>query len=755
MLEKVVSRLKKGFRRLEERLRIDGDTEMDTRRKAVTGIQGVTVLVVAVFVTAYGFSDVTNRFYFGMAGLTAVVTACTSLGTMLILKKASETLIKGTLLGLMIAACFGDLHLAQSGFTRSWPLLIVGVDVLFLLRVGGKFKVLCVVGVILWLFLIELEAIVRFGLYDVPQSIPRERRWEMSCGCADPPCAVSPLGGVAAFGMQVLVFLLDFLLTQQFAWKMYDEHDRVVAVIGMSNEIALCLSRMDLDAADAQLGAAEAFPRELHLSFSNIIANLRLFRSYLPQSLLDEAKHEQHRPSEPTLHASSLSPPPGVKSGTAAIAFTDIKDSTSLWERIPRAMKHALSLHNALIRESLAIYGGYEVKTIGDAFMVAFASASDAVNFGLKVQLDLHAAAWDKELLASDLCKHDAFGMWRGLLVRIGINCGEVDVEVNKITGRVDYLGHIVNKAARTESASAPGSVTVTPEVLEEIEVCVDNSEASGAQLLYLKVPLGSIRLKGIVEDVALTALLPLSLAGREDYVLTCRALPQSGSHPALKALQEKGARYDVHVKLSMSDRIKVAEKKICATLGRVVLTLAEDVPELAYNSALEQMLECLSNCEGRIVTLIGASASVSWNVSKLCAQHVEHSWRFVYLLHQSFEKTRSVAACVGICTGDVVKGNLGTWEQRFLTFIGECQYVCGSLGVAARDDRVLAYYASLAGQMLTKGMTEAVTALLPGTFQGTTLGKLVVYCIPADPSVLKKLGEATGYLGEEYYCFL
>jgi len=50
-----------------------------------------------------------------------------------------------------------------------------------------------------------------------------------------------------------------------------------------------------------------------------------------------------------------------------------IKGSTTQWEMHPDVMQAGLQLHNRLMRQKIKECHGYEVKTEGDAFMVAFA----------------------------------------------------------------------------------------------------------------------------------------------------------------------------------------------------------------------------------------------------------------------------------------------------------------------------------------------------------------------------------------------
>ena len=65
--------------------------------------------------------------------------------------------------------------------------------------------------------------------------------------------------------------------------------------------------------------------------------------------------------------------------GTVCLVFTDVESSTSIWENKPEAMAFALSLHDAMFRRLIQKHRGYEVKTEGDAFMIAFASVVDAL----------------------------------------------------------------------------------------------------------------------------------------------------------------------------------------------------------------------------------------------------------------------------------------------------------------------------------------------------------------------------------------
>ena len=65
-----------------------------------------------------------------------------------------------------------------------------------------------------------------------------------------------------------------------------------------------------------------------------------------------------------------------LPTGTVTFLFTDVEGSTKQWERYPEAMQAAMARHDEVLREVMDSSGGYVFKTIGDAFCVAFSSAS-------------------------------------------------------------------------------------------------------------------------------------------------------------------------------------------------------------------------------------------------------------------------------------------------------------------------------------------------------------------------------------------
>eukprot|EP01059_Diplonema_ambulator_P014471 TRINITY_DN25384_c0_g1_i1.p1 TRINITY_DN25384_c0_g1~~TRINITY_DN25384_c0_g1_i1.p1 ORF type:complete len:1121 (+),score=287.70 TRINITY_DN25384_c0_g1_i1:173-3364(+) len=230
--------------------------------------------------------------------------------------------------------------------------------------------------------------------------------------------------------------------------------------------------------------------------------------------------------------------------GAVSLVFTDIQGSTRIWERAPQAMCMALTMHNNLVRSTIKQFNGYEVKTLGDAFMIAFTNSVDAVAFALTLQLQLLTLEWPVELeeLADCPTSHfssntapcggthveavDPMFLWRGLKVRIGVNTGEPLCNVDPCTARMDYLGPVVNKTARVENQAPGGLIAITKEVLDEITPVMSD-------LGMPSISLGRIvELKGIAEEVEIFSVAPKVLGER----LTQSAPMYSGGQPECHA---------------------------------------------------------------------------------------------------------------------------------------------------------------------------------------------------------------------------
>ena len=115
--------------------------------------------------------------------------------------------------------------------------------------------------------------------------------------------------------------------------------------------------------------------------------------------------------------------------GILIFLFTDLEDSTDLWERFPEVMPPALSRHDAMLREAVESHRGQLVKTTGDGLHAVFMSASDGVAAALAGQEAIMNAEWPVETGA--------------FKVRMGLHTGESQERDG------DYFGAEVNRTAR------------------------------------------------------------------------------------------------------------------------------------------------------------------------------------------------------------------------------------------------------------------------------------------------------------------
>jgi predicted ATPase/class 3 adenylate cyclase len=130
-----------------------------------------------------------------------------------------------------------------------------------------------------------------------------------------------------------------------------------------------------------------------------------------------------------------------LPSGTVTFLFTDLEGSTRLWQEHPEAMRAALARHDAILREAVAGSGGHVVKTTGDGVHAVFATAHDALDAAVAMQVGLGA---------------ESFGETGPLRVRIGVHSCEAEHREG------DYFGSEVNRAARLMSVAHGGQVVVS-----------------------------------------------------------------------------------------------------------------------------------------------------------------------------------------------------------------------------------------------------------------------------------------------------
>jgi class 3 adenylate cyclase len=127
-----------------------------------------------------------------------------------------------------------------------------------------------------------------------------------------------------------------------------------------------------------------------------------------------------------------------AEGGTVGIVFVDVADFTSFTEQSgDKAAVKMISQLNRTIASAIGTSRGEIVKALGDGFLIAFPSASQAVRGATAIR----AAVKRKEMNVS---------------LRIAVHSGEPLVEQD------DLLGHDVNLTARLLDHCEPGEVIVS-----------------------------------------------------------------------------------------------------------------------------------------------------------------------------------------------------------------------------------------------------------------------------------------------------
>ena len=136
---------------------------------------------------------------------------------------------------------------------------------------------------------------------------------------------------------------------------------------------------------------------------------------------------------------------PGLPTGTVTFLFTDIEGSTTLLQRLgDRRYAEIVEEHRRLLGGAFAEGHGQVVDTQGDAFLVAFSRARDALAVAVTAQKVLATHPWPDGAL---------------LRVRMGLHTGEPISKTDR------YIGLDVHRAARIGAAGHGGQVLLSQAV--------------------------------------------------------------------------------------------------------------------------------------------------------------------------------------------------------------------------------------------------------------------------------------------------
>jgi len=200
------------------------------------------------------------------------------------------------------------------------------------------------------------------------------------------------------------------------------------------------------------------------------------------------------------------------------IMFTDVVGYTQRTSGQSRVqIRDLLRRCNSILLPLIRRYGGWQVKNLGDALLIAFRSPTDALRCGM-AQHDAIAAS-NRDLPPE-----------QHLHIRIAVTLGEVLVQDN------DVFGEAVNLAARLENVTPADHLYFT----EAVYLAMNKAEVS-SQLV------GTEEFKGIPEPVRIYQVPP-----RQMSRLVPAAEPLSAPEPELPF----GGAHLVAVEIHLSTRL-------------------------------------------------------------------------------------------------------------------------------------------------------------------------------------------------------
>jgi predicted ATPase len=145
--------------------------------------------------------------------------------------------------------------------------------------------------------------------------------------------------------------------------------------------------------------------------------------------------------------------------------FTDVEGSTRRCEVNADAMRVALAAHDEVLRQTVAVHGGWLFKHTGDGVCAAFASPRSAVNAAVAAQLSLE------------------------LPVRMGLATGEAEFR------GADYFGAVLNRAARVMAAGHGGQILLADSTAGLLSG-VDLLDLGPRRLRDLSTPIGVFQVR-------------------------------------------------------------------------------------------------------------------------------------------------------------------------------------------------------------------------------------------------------------------
>jgi len=228
----------------------------------------------------------------------------------------------------------------------------------------------------------------------------------------------------------------------------------------------------------------------------------------------------------------------------ATILCADIAGYSKLMEANEERTVQVFRGHREIFESMVNLHRGRIFNTAGDALLVEFNSAVEAVRCATEIQAALAT-------------RNEHLGPAEKMLFRIGINLGDVIVQGG------DLLGDGVNVAARIQTATEPGGIRISGSVYDQIQ----NKLSLGFKLLgeqsYKNIS-KPVRTYAISEAAAISAAAPRAstkmTAIAAAALLAIGAAAYWGYHQYASSREER-ARIEAELQTQLTAQKQATEK--------------------------------------------------------------------------------------------------------------------------------------------------------------------------------------------------
>src|SRR6478752_2206876 len=230
----------------------------------------------------------------------------------------------------------------------------------------------------------------------------------------------------------------------------------------------------------------------------------------------------------------------------AAIMFTDMVGYSALAQCDDRLALELLEEHRRLLREIFPRFNGTEIKTIGDAFLVEFASALEAAQCAIEIQRTLAKRNHD---VTSD----------RRIELKIGIHIGDV------VHRDGDVYGDGVNIASRIEQLAGAGGICVSMDVERQIRNALEArfEKFGSADLKNISLPMDLFRIVLPWESGTKAAPAAANVAKKSPVPVLIAVLAVIGLLSGVWWLVERSKRDHTTGATEAAKALPVAEAKV------------------------------------------------------------------------------------------------------------------------------------------------------------------------------------------------